>query len=92
MEMESEDVKICGHFKELDKTKLLKSLSSWSVGASCYYCQTKFSARDTSARISLQTYLVGCSRTTKGQCLFKAYEKDSEMCLTLNPVDSAIWY
>lgn len=92
MDMESEDVKICGHFNSLDKTKLMRALDVWAVGTNCDYCSTKFQPKDDTARINLQTYLVGCSRTTKGQCLFKAYEKDNEECLSLNPTDSAIWY
>lgn len=91
MDIEDEH-KVCTHFGKLKKKEVARLLEEWAKGGICYKKHsTMATPSDPELRISLTLYELGCKRDTEHKCLVKDFEKDSENCLTLNPLDGAIW-
>jgi hypothetical protein len=85
-------LEICTHFGDFDKKKLTSALKNWFKEGLCFKKhEVKGMAKDPLLLINLNKYVVGCSKQAQRKCLYTEYQRDADVCLSLNPTDGMIW-
>ena len=85
-------ITICTHFESFNGPLLTEALKNWFGKGLCYKEHDRYGEKeDPNLIISLNKYVVGCSRNTLRKCLVHEFDKDEGICLTLNPTNGMIW-